>query len=163
MTRSVLVKVLVCVTFAALWASPARAQGPVELVARLSGSNETPALINTGAFGSATASVDPVNQTATVRVEVWNLPSGTTGGHIHAGGPLTGGPIIWNLNPTTNLSNDYSFTFTITCANLTLRPDQGIRSCDDAFQAILGENTYINVHTAVNPGGEIRGQLVVRP
>ena len=41
------------------------------------------------------------------------------------------------------------------------RPDQGIRSADDMFQALLGGNTYVNVHSQVNPGGEIRGQLIV--
>ncbi len=45
----------------------------------------------------------------------------------------------------------------------TLRPDQGLRSADDIFQAILGENMYVNVHSAVNTGGEIRGQLTLKP
>ena len=45
----------------------------------------------------------------------------------------------------------------------TLRPDQGIRSADDMFQAILGGNSYVNVHTQVNAGGEIRGQLALKP
>ena len=42
-------------------------------------------------------------------------------------------------------------------------PMQGIRSADDMFQAILGGNSYVNVHSAVNGGGEIRGQLVLKP
>jgi hypothetical protein len=29
-------------------------------------------------------------------------------------------------------------------------------------QAILGGNSYCNVHSAVNPGGEIRGQFVLQ-
>jgi hypothetical protein len=29
------------------------------------------------------------------------------------------------------------------------------------FQAIIGGNTYVNVHSSVNGGGEIRGQLTV--
>ena len=45
----------------------------------------------------------------------------------------------------------------------TLRPDQGLRSADDVFQAILGENMYVNVHSTVNTGGEIRGQLTMKP
>ena len=36
-------------------------------------------------------------------------------------------------------------------------------SFEDFLQAVLGENTYVNVHTVVNPGGEIRGQLVLKP
>jgi hypothetical protein len=43
-----------------------------------------------------------------------------------------------------------------------MRGDQGIRSADDVFQAILGGNTYVNVHSQVNPAGEIRGRLVLK-
>ncbi len=48
-------------------------------------------------------------------------------------------------------------------AEFVLRPDQGIRSADDLFQAILGGNSYVNVHSQVNPGGEVRGQLTLKP
>ena len=54
-----------------------------------------------------------------------------------------------------------SITGTVKDTEFILRPDQGIRSADDMFQAILGGNSYVNVHSAVNPGGEIRGQLVL--
>lgn len=161
MLRHGLLKLSVLIGLPALLASPAFAQN-VELTATLSGTNETPTPINTGAFGNATATVDPVAQTIAVTVRVWNLPSGATGGHIHVGGPGTGGPVIWNLNVPNNISNDFTVTAVFSCANLTLRPDQGIRSCDDAFQSVLGENTYVNIHSAVNPGGEIRGQLVLK-
>jgi hypothetical protein len=43
------------------------------------------------------------------------------------------------------------------------RPDQGIRSVDDFIQAMVGGQVYVNIHSAVNPGGEIRGQLRVAP
>ena len=33
----------------------------------------------------------------------------------------------------------------------------------DAIQAIVGGNAYVNIHTSANPGGEIRGQLVPVP
>jgi hypothetical protein len=48
-------------------------------------------------------------------------------------------------------------------SEFVLRPDQGIRSSDDMVQAILGGNSYVNVHSTINPGGEIRGQLVIKP
>jgi hypothetical protein len=96
-------------------------------------------------------------------VDVWNLPSGVSAGHIHVGAPGVGGPTMVNFTVPTPASNDFQIRGSATDSGITLRPDQGIRSADDAFQAILGGNTYVNIHTAVNGGGEIRGQLVVRP
>ena len=43
-----------------------------------------------------------------------------------------------------------------------LRPDQGIRSGEDIIQALLGNNTYVNVHSTVNAAGEVRGRLVLK-
>ena len=52
---------------------------------------------------------------------------------------------------------------TVAFSAFVLRPDQGIRSADDMVQAILGGNSYCNVHSTVNPGGEIRGQFTLKP
>jgi hypothetical protein len=143
-----------------LTAAGASAQTTIRFAATLTGSEEAPNKVNSGAFGTAELIWNPSTQEGAMTVTVWNLPSGTTGGHIHVGGRDTAGPIIWDLRPTANLSNDYVFSLTITAGNLTLRPDQGIRSFDDAVQALLGNNTYVNVHSQVNTGGEIRGQLI---
>ena len=35
----------------------------------------------------------------------------------------------------------------------------GIASIDDLLDAMRAGNTYVNVHTAANPAGEIRGQI----
>jgi hypothetical protein len=48
-------------------------------------------------------------------------------------------------------------------ADLLVRGDQGIRSWEDFIQSLLGGQTYINIHSAVNPGGEIRGQVLRVP
>jgi hypothetical protein len=44
----------------------------------------------------------------------------------------------------------------------TQRPAAGILNIDDAIQAIVGGNAYVNIHTTANPGGEIRGQLTIK-
>lgn len=146
-----------------LTAVPASAQ-TFTLTATLTGAQETPAPgLNTGAFGNATVVVNMGTRTVTWTVNVFNLPSGITAGHIHAGAVGTPGPTVVGFTVPVGASNDFAITGSAVDTTFTLRPDQGIRSADDAFQAILGGNTYINVHSAVNTGGEIRGQLTLRP
>src|SRR5512142_2459764 len=73
-------------------AAPASAQ-TYTLTASLTGAGETPAPgINTGAFGSATVTVDMNARTVTYKVDVFNLPSGVTASHIHVGAAGTPGP-----------------------------------------------------------------------
>jgi len=143
-------------------AAPATAQ-TFTLTAQLHGGNETPAPgINTGAFGTATVVVDMGARTVTYHVEVFNLPSGVSASHIHAGAVGTPGPVVVNFAPPVPASNDFAFSGTVKDSEFLLRPEQGIRSADDMFQAIIGGNSYVNVHSAANPGGEIRGQLVLK-
>jgi hypothetical protein len=152
--------VLVAAALVAVAAAPASAQ-TFRLTASLTGGNEFPAIPATGAFGDATVIVDMTARTVTYTVNVFNLPSGVTASHIHAGAIGTSGPVVVNFAPPLSASNDFSFTGTTKDTEFILRPDQGIRSADDMFQAILGGNSYVNVHSSVNPGGEIRGQLVL--
>lgn len=135
----------------------------VRLTAVLSGSNETPAAIITGATGTAELFVNLATQTVTYRIDVFNLPSGAVGGHFHVGGPGVGGPVVVDLAPPANVSNDFTLSGTATAASLRPRAEQGIRSWDDFIQSLVGGQVYVNIHSAVNPGGETRGQLLVAP
>jgi hypothetical protein len=143
---------------AALAAAPASAQ-TFTLTANLHGGEETPAVVITGAFGTATVTVNMATRTIDWVVDVFNLPSGVTAGHIHVGAVGAAGPTMVNFVVPSPASNDFRIAGSATESGITMRPDQGIRSADDAFQAILGGNTYVNVHSQVNGGGEIRGQL----
>ena len=89
------------------------------------------------------------------------MPVGTTASHIHAGAAGVGGPVIVNFTvPAGGISNDYALSGTFGCSDVTVRAAQGINSCEDFEQALLLDNTYVNVHSTANPGGEIRGQLI---
>lgn len=146
-----------------LTAAPASAQ-TFTLTATLSGAAETPAPgLNTGAFGNATVVVNMGTRTVTWTVDVFNFPSGITAAHIHVGATGTAGPVVVNFAVPETASNDFRIAGSATGDDFTLRPDLGIRSADDMFQAILGGNSYVNVHSAVNRGGEIRGQLTLQP
>jgi CHRD domain len=144
-----------------LTATSASAQ-VVQMVAKLSGGNETPNKVLTGAFGSAECAVDVPRGTIACNGTVYNLPSGATAGHIHVGANDVAGPVVCAAEVTPNVSNDFTFTISCDASKIILRPDQGIRSYDDFVQSVVGENTYINIHSAANPGGEIRGQLLLK-
>ena len=154
---------LAALAVATLAAAPAAAQ-TYTLTAALSGGNETPAPgVNTGAFGNATVTVNMTARTVSWVVNVYNMPSGVTAGHIHVGAAGTPGPTVVNFTVPTTASNDFGISGSASDTQFTLRPDQGIRSADDMFQAILGGNSYVNVHSQVNGGGEVRGQLILKP
>lgn len=149
-----------------LWLVPALlltagvAQAQVQLSASLTGGEEAPTAVSTGALGSAVVSIDTTNREITVSVQVYNLPTGATGGHIHVGASGVAGPVIFDLAPVAGTTGDFTLNQRLSSANLVVRATQGILTIDDAIQALSGGNCYINIHSATNPGGEIRGQLI---
>jgi hypothetical protein len=134
----------------------------VRFTATLSGGSETPGIV-TGAFGIADVTWDVGSQTLSWIIDVFNMPSGTTNAHFHVGGPGVAGPTVVNVAFPAQVSNDYRLTGSATAANLLARNDQGIRSWQDLEQSLFGGQLYINIHSTVNPGGEIRGQVVRVP
>jgi CHRD domain len=144
-------------------ASPSSAQ-VVTMTANLNGGEETP-ILNTGAVGTAVVSVDPVNEEISVTLSVFNLPTGTTAGHIHIGPKGIAGPVVINFPIPTGRTGDLPLSFRLGAAAFVPRPEIGIVTMADAIQSIVGGNAYVNVHTSQYPAGEIRGQLsvVVRP
>jgi hypothetical protein len=143
--------------FLSLAAMPAFAQ-TLTVTAQLHGAEENP-IVLTGSHGNATVTIDRNAGKITYRVNVYNLPTGLTASHIHVGPIGINGPIIFDFNPTPNVSNDFAITGELTAANLIPRPAQGINSFEDAIFAIASGTTYVNVHSQANGGGEIRGQL----
>jgi CHRD domain len=115
----------------------------------LAGTNEVPAVTTTGT-GSATATLDINTKVLTVTGNYSALSGAvvTPGAHIH--GPALAGtnaPVIFNLvftESATAGTGTLSGTFTLTDAQITDLNDG---------------KYYVNVHTAKNNGGEIRGQL----
>ena len=149
--------------FAALFvlstASQAQAQ-TVTLTAQLNGGNEVPGVV-TGSAGTATVTWNTATKAGTYRVDVYNMPVGTTASHIHVGAVGVGGPVVINFTvPAGGISNDFGLAGTFTCTDVVVRAAQGINSCEDFEQSLLLNNSYVNVHSTANPGGEVRGQLI---
>ncbi|TMH09699.1 MAG: CHRD domain-containing protein [Betaproteobacteria bacterium] len=111
-----------------------------EVKLMLSGDAEVPA-VKTTAAGSGTITVG-----ADKSVSGWVTTTGvaSTAAHIHeaAPGQMNGGVII----PLTKDGDKYTVP-------------AGAKLTDKQYEAFKAGNLYVNVHSAANPGGEIRAQL----
>lgn len=136
--------------------------------ATLSGGNETPA-VTSGASGTAHLTVIDTN---TIRVQTLvSAIDSVTQAHIHAGPTTASGPIMVFLagpftgtnsvarrpdGVTTTLSGVLSHVDIIRGVTLF----SGVFNFDSLRFRVYNGTAYVNVHTRMNPGGEIRGQLV---
>jgi len=76
---------------------------------------------------------------------------------VSHGGRVRARPGPASINGTTG---DFTLNQRLSQANLVVRATQGINTMDDAIQALSGGNCSINIHSATNPAGEIRDQLI---
>ena len=127
-------------------------------VAVLKGQNQVPP-VETHAQGVFLATLSPDGSQLTFKLHVANIEE-VTASHIHVGASDTNGPVVAFLfsteSPTGRVDGPLS-TGTITAANL-VGPLHG-ESLSALIDAINKGEAYVNVHTTVNPGGEIRGQI----
>ncbi len=82
--------------------------------------------------------------------------------HIHLGFPGVNGPVIVPLFGGGNGAFPGRLTGTLTETDFVAVQDRGVTTFADVQNAILGGRTYINIHTTLAPGGEIRGQLLLQ-
>ena len=106
----------------------------------LSGANEVPP-VTTTATGTATVTIKD-DRSVVVLVTFAGMTA--TASHIHMGPAGTIGPVI--------------VPFVKTSDN-TFASSAGAKLTEEQYAAYKAGNLYVNVHTAQNPVGEIRGQL----
>ena len=115
----------------------------VSYTARLSGRSEIPKTDSKGT-GKLDATFDTVSKELKYTLTFDGLSGPATAAHFH--GPATraqsAGVIapIGGANPTSPVSGSVTLT-------------------DDQAKALRSGKIYVNVHTAADPGGEIRGQV----
>ncbi|WP_310391697.1 CHRD domain-containing protein [Hymenobacter sp.] len=115
------------------------------LSARLSGDQEVPA-VTTTAQGVAGFTLNETRDTLFVQAAFNGLSGAITGAHLHEGAVGATGPVIINLVPIVRGNRLSGF---VTGTDLTPARRAKI---------LLGQY-YVNIHTAANPNGEIRGQV----
>lgn len=111
-----------------------------ELKITLSGDQEVPA-VKTAATGSASVIIK-ADMTVTGKIATTGIAG--TMAHIHQGAAGTNGPVI--IPFTKNGDNGWTIP-------------AGAKMTEAQYQAYKTGGLYINVHSAENKGGEIRGQL----
>jgi hypothetical protein len=128
----------------------------------LTGSQQVPA-VTTDAFGMATVRLIDNGTAIAFRVIVCDIVN-VTASHIHVGAAGTNGPVIIPFVHGVLFSSPHGCKTlaegTRTAADLNTKASPSVTSWNDFVKNLLAGNTYINVHTTANPGGEIRGQLV---
>ena len=116
------------------------------LSARLSGASEVPAVM-TDATGIVEASLGSGTNVLTWKITYSGLSGPATGAHFH--GPATAGQNAGVVVPiSAPLASPISGSATLTTA----------QAAD-----LNAGRWYVNLHTAANPNGEVRGQMGVRP
>jgi len=121
--------------------TPSRAE-VVKLQADLKGSNEVPPNSSTGS-GKAEATFDSETKVLTYTVTYADLTGPAIGAHFH--GPGEAGKNAGIALPFKTVQSPIQ-------GNATLTDSQAVD--------LLAGKWYANIHTAANPGGELRGQMM---
>lgn len=149
---------LVALAFAACGGSSAPAGPSNQFNATLNGANETPPNTTTG---SGTAGFTVTGGTVTYTVTYTGLTGNATAGHIHTGVAGVKGDVVVAFT-TVPAAPAGTISGSFTAADVKATVNGGTIAAGD-FNALLAAMRagaiYANIHTAANPGGEIRGQL----
>jgi hypothetical protein len=136
-------RVLLAAALSAAFVSAASA-ATVNYTARLSGRAEVPKTDSKGK-GRLQATFDTQTKVFNYTLTFDGLSGPATAAHIH--GPATRVQTAGVVAPLGDKSPTSPITGTITLS-------------DDQMKALQSAKLYVNVHTAANPGGEIRGQII---
>jgi hypothetical protein len=140
----------------------ARAEASRNFSAHLSGREEVPP-VQTLAQGQAHFRLSASGDAIEYRLIAANIED-LFMAHIHLQAPGANGPIVVWLYPPAPPPQLIPGRFdgvlaegTFTAANL-MGPLAGM-SLEDLVAEMRAGNTYVNIHTTANPGGEVRGQI----
>jgi hypothetical protein len=128
--------------------------------ATLNGASEVPP---TTSSGTGTATVTVSGTTATYTVSFTGLSGNASASHIHVGAvgtAVAGNVIVAFSGVPANTSGNFTGTFT--SADVKAQTNPPISTFDDVVAQMRAGNTYVNIHSTVNGGGEIRGQLAAK-
>jgi hypothetical protein len=121
----------------------------IQFKADFRGSSEVPPTTSSGT-GTATVTYDPSSKQVTWEGSFFGLSGPATAAHIHA--PADPGRNAGVIVPLSLQGVPFTSPFK---GSATLTDDRAAA----LSAALTAGQAYINIHTAANPGGEVRGQL----
>jgi CHRD domain/PEP-CTERM motif len=160
----------VAIATALMFTLPAAYAVPIPFGTILSGTNEVPPNASPGA-GTAVVVLDGTAQALQVIASFFGLTTPDTAAHIHCCAPLGTNAGVATTVPAfqgfplgvtqgTYLSPVFDLTQPLIYNPAFVTMQGGLSQAEAALIAgIEAGNTYFNIHTTANPGGEIRGQL----
>jgi len=131
--------------------------------ARLSGGEEVPA-VDTDARGGAKLKLSKDGDELQFKLRAKKIED-VTAAHIHCGAEGVNGPVaVFLYSGPVVTPHGILSEGTLTATDVIALPDSaacpgGIATFDDLIAKMRSGDAYVNVHTLVNPGGEIRGQV----
>jgi hypothetical protein len=142
------------------------------VTSRLSGYEEDPMALSTTGSGSLRLRVDPRAGTIAYTLRYANLEGDVLQAHIHLGGRAQSGGVSAflcsnlgngpNGTPECPTGNPGVVSGTIDADSVVGPAAQGIApgEFEELLAALRADTTYVNVHSSLYPGGEIRSQIV---
>lgn len=115
--------------------------------ATIDSNQEVPSNSSTGT-GSAVVTYDNTTGQLVWTIEYSGLTGPVTAMHFHNAPAGSNGSVEVNIGTISGLESPNNGNTTISAAQAA---------------NLLIDNWYINIHTAANPGGEIRGQVMLQP
>ncbi|MFL5310086.1 MAG: CHRD domain-containing protein [Myxococcales bacterium] len=138
------------------------AAGGETFQARLDARNEVPPpTLDANASPSGTASFTVRGTSVAYKVDASGLSGPPVAAHIHTGAPGVAGPVIVPLTVAAGPSAGTATgegTFDASAVK-GKKADGSAMTLDDVLAAMRSGGTYVNVHTANNKPGELRGQI----
>ena len=156
--------VLRSLAFAAVAALPLQAGAAIVTHSfNLNGVQEVPPN-GTPAAGSAEVTIDDLLGTITFFAAVFNLDGAPVAAHLHPGGVGVVAPPVYDLGAVADAGGPVTIgTFEVdssfALAGVAKPIDLGLAAAINSSPFLF----YMNIHTDVFPGGEVRGQLAVAP
>jgi hypothetical protein len=138
--------------------------GPTRFAASADGSRVKPATVSTSATGTLSASLHPTNGTLAYTFGWEDLSGAATSVHIH--GPADENGVAAALIDFSALPTGSTGTVTLEATGAVTgtldltRPVSTTVSGDSLRKLLTIGRLYVDVHTAANPDGEIRGQVL---
>lgn len=143
MKKLVITALAALVALAAVSIVVAAPSKTIRLQATMNPRGEVPKVRQPGAIGKFRATLNKESHLLTWKLTFRGLSGPAVAAHIHVGGKKTAGPVLVPL-----------------CSPCTSGQTGSATITTDQQGTILNARTYVNVHTAKHPAGEIRGQTV---